>query len=295
MNDHPSAILRQLKAQYADSMTAFFNSVQGSVEEYKTREIWQDNAHSLALKMFRHLGSVKTLCETYADIPPSGFPSYYIDFSSAQITTRAAIETFLIFAHIFGQSDLTLAKFRCEIWRLSGLADRQKMNPMTSANQRQLHAEKEDMEELRVSISNSPYLESLFTPGQAKQVLCGNWSKLRDWKSLAEEAGIHPRQFDLTYRHLSGFSHSSYISALQISQARSLPVQEDMACFCLQTCLFYTAHFLVQFAKNSPSASHYLANDPGAKNLIDTWHITADNWDKLYSRIDAENYESTGL
>jgi len=88
------------------------------LDEFKAFEPWRADTHLLALKMFRHLESVKGLCRTYADMPPGHPPSYYIDFSSAQIVTRAAIETFLNFAYVFAQEDLTLSKFRSEMWRL---------------------------------------------------------------------------------------------------------------------------------------------------------------------------------
>lgn len=133
--------LDQLTIEYSEGLTVLFNAVQGSVDEFKALEPWRADTHSLALKMFRHLESVKVLCQTYADMPPGRPPSYYIDFSSAQIVTRAAIETFLTFAYVFAQEDLTLSKFRSEMWRLSGLADRQQLHPGSSTDKLQLASE----------------------------------------------------------------------------------------------------------------------------------------------------------
>lgn len=97
--------LDKLRLEYSDGLTVFFNAVQGSVDEFRALEPWRSDSHSLALKMFRHLASVNTLCQTYVDQPPGYPPSPYIDFSSAQIVTRAAIETFLTFAYIFCHED----------------------------------------------------------------------------------------------------------------------------------------------------------------------------------------------
>ncbi|EJL81231.1 hypothetical protein PMI16_04837 [Herbaspirillum sp. CF444] len=278
--------LDQLTSEYSDGLTALFNAVQGSVDEFQEFEPWRGDTHSLALKMFRHLESVKVLCQIYVDLPPGHPPSYYIDFSSAQIVTRAAIETFLTFAYIFGQEDLTLSKFRCEIWQLSGLADRQKLRPGTSADKLKLASEKRDMEQLQISIKSSPHLNAFYTEKQAQRILSGGWSQLRDWKVLAIDAGIHPRYFDSTYSHLSGFSHSSYISAIQISQARNMQTQSDMARFCVQICLFYMTHFLVKFSQISSTAKQFLNNDTAAISLIQKWHISSDDWNKLYSEKD---------
>lgn len=272
----------QLKLDFPVALTVFFNTVQGSVDEFKAFEPWLSSSHSLALKMFRHLASVQTLCQTYTDEQP-GYPvSHYIDFSSAQIVTRAAIETFLTFAYVFGQEDLTLSKFRYEVWQLSGLADRQKLRPGSLDSEQKLSSEKKDMEQLRASIASSPHLTDLYTEKQAKRILAGEWSKLRNWGELALAAGMHPRYFDDTYNHLCGFSHSSYISAIQISQARDMPTQKNMAQPCLGMCLFYMAHFLVNFAQVSSTAKQFLKTDAAAIRLLNMWHISSDDWAKVY-------------
>lgn len=279
--------LKKIRLAYSDALTVFFNAVQGSVEEFQVLDPWRSNSHSLALKMFRHLSSVNTLCQMYTDIPPNRPASHYIDFSSAQIITRAAIETFLTFVYVFCHDDLTLAKFRCEIWQLSGLADRAKLLPASVEAEKTLAADKGQMEELRISIANSPHLAA-YGEKQAKRILAGGWSQLRNWSELAVDAGIHPRYFAQTYNHLSGFSHSSYISAMQISQARDMHTQLHMAQTCLQMSLFYTAHFVVNFSKISDSAALFISSDEVAKKLLKLWHITSEDWAKIYAEQDVE-------
>lgn len=279
--------LEKLRLTYSDALTVFFHAVQGSVEEFQALDSWRSNSHSLALKMFRHLSSVNTLCQIYTDIPPGHPSSHYIDFSSAQIITRAAIETFLTFAYIFCQEDLTLSKFRCEIWQLSGLADREKLVPASVEAEKTLASDRGQMEELRINIANSPHLAT-YSEKQAKRILAGGWSQLRNWSELAGDAGIHPHYFDQTYNHLSGFSHSSYISAMQISQARDMHTQLHMAQTCLQMSLFYTAHFVVNFAKISTTAALFISGDEAAKTLLKTWHITSEDWTKIYAELDAK-------
>jgi regulator of RNase E activity RraB len=277
-----------IQNEYSDALTVMFNAVQGSVHEFKEFEPWRADTHSLALKMYRHLTAIKALCEIGSDEQAGYSSSYYIDFSSAQIVTRAAIETFLTFAYVFGQEDLTLSKFRSEIWQLSGLADRQKLQPSTLDSEQKLATEKLDMEKLRTSIASSPHLSSIYTEKQATRILAGGWSQLRDWGELAEAAGIDSRYFENTYKHLCGFSHSSYISTLQISQARDMQTQLEMARACLCMCLFYTAHFVVTFSKISSSAALYLSKDETAIKLIEKWHITVESWQEVYAAQDAE-------
>lgn len=254
---------------------------------------WRSNSHSLALKMFRHLSSVNTLCQMYTSIPPGHPPSHYIDFSSAQIVTRAAIETFLTFAYVFCPEDLTLSKFRCEIWQLSGLADRGELQPATVDAEETLASDRRQMEELRISIARSPHLAN-YSEKQAKRILAGGWSQLRSWRELAADSGIHLRYFDQTYNHLSGFSHSSYISAMQISQARDMHTQLHMAQTCLQMCLFYTAHFVMKFSTISATAAQFVRSDKAAKTFLNTWHITSEDWAELYDKQDVERMTRAG-
>lgn len=223
----------------------------------------------------------------YTDTPPGHPPSHYIDFSSVQIVTRAAIETFLTFAYVFCQDDPTRSQFRCEMWQLSGLADRAKLLPASVESEKILAGERAQMEELRLSIAQSPHLAA-YSEKQARRILAGGWSQLRDWGELAVDAGIHTRYFEQTYNHLSGFSHSSYISAMQIAQARDIPTQLHMAQACLQMSLFYTAHFVANFSKISSTAALFIGGNEHAKRLLNTWHITREDWEKIYAEQDAE-------
>jgi len=55
-----------------------------------------------------------------------------------------------------------------------------------------------------------------------------------------------------------------------------------MAGNCLFICLSYMAHFVLKFAEISSTAKLFLDNDDTAIHLLQTWHVSYDEWEKLY-------------
>lgn len=283
-------------ADYEAMLSIFFLIVQGSVDEFKSFEPWKSYAHSLAKKLFRHLVTVKSLSEIRCDEPPNSLPNYYVDHSSALVVTRASFETFLVFNFLFGRNDNDLSKFRCDAWRLGGLVDRQKLKASTESNLRKIQEEKREIAEIEESLKSSPFIISEYRPKDSAQILKGKWTKIHKWPDLAIAAGIDKTYFDNVYNHMSGHSHSSYISAIQVAQAQSLDDQSDQAHVCLGIGLFIMAHFIATFALISPSARLYLdENHEGAK-ILRRWRITAAEWKKIYNpNVDVNTKDITYL
>jgi len=53
--------------------------------------------------------------------------------------------------------------------------------------------------------------------------------------------------------------------------------------------LFYTAHFVANFSKIFPAAALFISSDKSVQRLLKTWHITRDDWAKIYAEQDAEH------
>src|SRR6266702_5226517 len=95
-------------------------------KDVPARSLWMNDAQVLALKFYYHLTSLHVLLHPVEVVMPEGTVSH-IDHSSMLVLSRAALETFLTFAHVFGCSETDLREFRHMTWRCAGLLDRQKL------------------------------------------------------------------------------------------------------------------------------------------------------------------------
>jgi hypothetical protein len=178
---------------------------------------WQNDAQVLAIKLFQHLVCMqRTAAITKIDVV--GFPTMsFIDHASAKVVTRAAFETYLVFFYLYGSlsRDPSLCEFRHKTWKLGGLTDRQKIYTKVDAYLAKLTVERAQIDALILELKASPHLAS-YSDKQRKGLLEGHWRTGKSWQDLGKGAGFHPRYFSDIYTHLCGYSHSSYISALQV-------------------------------------------------------------------------------
>jgi hypothetical protein len=270
---------------YSELLTVFYGLVQSRMgEEIAPGDEWQGDAQSLCRKLFRHLVSMKALCEARADLPPGLPPITYVDHSSVQVVTWAAMETFLVYFYVFGESDLPKSKFRHSTWYLGGLLDRQKLKTLASGSQfdGKLAGDRLEIGRLRVEIEASPYFAA-YPTRQQRRLLDGDWKVGISWGELAVSAGFHKTYFDNMYSHSCGYSHSSYISAMQGAQALDLAAQRMLANVNLGFGIQIMTHFIKSYARNVSSARAVLAADSEAGKLIDKWHFDAQVWEDLYN------------
>lgn len=270
---------------YSELLTLFYQLVQSrSGEEITSGDEWRGEAQWLCRKLFRHLISIKSLCEPRADCPPGMAPILYIDHSSVQVVMRAAMETFLVYFYIFGESDSPKSKFRHNTWYLGGLLDRQKLKTLASESQYDAHLASDRLEigRLRVEIEANPYFAA-YPPKQQRRLLDGDWKTGTNWGEIAVSAGFHRTYFDNMYSHSCGYSHSSYISAMQGAQARDLTAQRLLAEVNLGFGLQIMTHFIKSYIRTVGSAGAILVCDLDARRLVDRWHFAAQQWEDLYN------------
>lgn len=261
----------EIKKEFEILRIIMFKVVQGSTNEFRAKEPWLATSHSLGLKLFRHISTVSRLTEPAEELLPDiPFPNEFIDFSTAQVVTRAALETLLIFSFIFNTDSTEQSKFNFQIWALSGLFDRQKLIPLNDNERAIIASERKDIDLLIGEISKSSFL-SQFTGKQQNQILNGNWVSLRKWGDLASKAGFDKDRFDLHYSYLCGHSHSSFISSMQISQARDMTSMSALAFSCTIECAIVLAFFIKSFSNISHTASDYLAANPTDSALVQKW------------------------
>jgi hypothetical protein len=244
-------------------------------------EEWLADSQTLAVKFFRHLYSMRALCELPSLTIDETGPPIFVDHSSIMVLARAAYEAYLVYCYIFGERDIALAKFRHKTWHLGGLLDRQKSTPTSRVYAAQIARERAAAEALKNEIRRSPHF-STFTENQRTELLKGNWRVVTSWPKLAVAAGFHKLYFTTIYNLLCGYGHSSYISVLQIAGASERAEQVKLAGIALKFCNVLTAHFIYAFAQNIPPETDIPKADEAAAQLVHRWRFAATEFEKHY-------------
>ncbi|MFD0755360.1 hypothetical protein ACFQ09_15480 [Massilia norwichensis] len=161
---------------------------------------------------------------------------------------------------------------------------RQKIKTSTTTYDCQIAAERQEIADLWNQIKKSPLYEQKYSKAQRGQLEAENWMGVNKAPILAKEAGLHQNYFANLYNSGSGYGHSGYISAIQVSQARTLEKQQELANVSLGVGLFIMTHFLLMFVEMSTDAKNVLEADPDSNALFSRWHIQEHEWEKLYSK-----------
>ncbi|HUN56988.1 MAG TPA: DUF5677 domain-containing protein [Candidatus Binataceae bacterium] len=246
-------------------------------------EVWLNDAQTLGRKMFEHLVSLRALSNVHHFQIADNLAFDFIDHASIKVVARAAFETYLVFFFIYGGPDTTLCEFRHSIWRYAGLNDRQKLPATTTEAQRRQADEKKEMERVKPSIQASPHL-CAYTDQQVKKILAGDWRGGAPWHSLGTSAGFHESYFRTVYGYLCGYSHASYISAMQVGQARTLADQKMLGDMCVSIGAKLMAHFAHAYADLFAAAKPVLSADPAVGRIVDRWRFSAADWEAATAR-----------
>lgn len=270
--------------EYEELLNLFIDLVQSQAgNKILEGDGWMNDAQTLSVKLFRHLVSMQIISNGFA-IDRQGKPIvFFIDHASVKVITRAALETYLVFYYIFGCKNQSLSKFRHNTWVLGGLNDRQSSHVSTDENRSVLVEEKKLMEELKKEISSSQFFRS-FTPNQQTELLKGKWRAGNGWSNLGVAAGFHKKYFDNIYSYLCGYSHSSYISAMQIGQAKSIEDQESLTNSSMGIGIVIMAHYAFTYSTAFESAKEVLNASNTARVIAEKWHFGPDDMDAIYGR-----------
>lgn len=246
-----------------------------------TGDEWLIDAQSLSRKLFYHLTTIQSISNGSTITTQEDITFSFIDHSSVIIIARAAMETFLVFNHIYGEDNQEQSRFNHKLWKLNGLLSRQSYQTLIEKNKKKLDLEKMQIEELKAEIQSNPIFES-YSEKQKKQLLKGNWDFNTSWQDMGVKAGFHPIHFRMTYSFLCGYSHSSYISILQIQQSKT---EEEQRCFTspmLQIGGILMAYFTFAYPKVFKSACGIIEKNPDAKIVAKKWHLTKERMNEVY-------------
>lgn len=271
-------------AEYSTLLDLFIRLVDSQAgERIEAGNEWLNDAQVLAIKLFRHLVSMQTLADG-ATIEHDGIPAvFFVDHASVKVVARAAFETYLVFFYLYGNSDRALSEFRHKTWQLGGLADRQLFHASTGHGRQVLVNEKKELERLRAEIETSPYFRS-YTDKQGKRLLKGDWRVGKGWAELSNSAGFHRKYFENVYGYLCGYSHSSYLSAMQVGQAKSIEDQKMLTQSILGVGLALMAHFAFSYSSAFNTAKTVLDANPPAKYVAEKWRFGPEDLATIFGR-----------
>lgn len=271
-------------ADYTTLLDLFIRLVESQAgKEIKSGDEWLNDAQVLATKLFRHLVSMQTLAAG-ATVEHNGTPAvFFVDHSSVKVVARAALETYLVFFYLYANSDQSLSQFRHKTWRLGGLVDRQEFHVSTEQGREILAREKSQIEELKSKIESSAEIRT-YTEKQRKKLLEGEWRIGNGWADLGVCAGFHEKYFKNIYGYLCGYSHSSYLSALQVGQAQTIADQEMLTQSILGVGVVLMAHFAFSYSAAFNTANAVLSANPSAMRVAEKWRFGPEDMAAIYDR-----------
>jgi Family of unknown function (DUF5677) len=269
-------------AEYCTLLDLFIRLVDSQTgKQIEPGDEWLHDAEVLANKLFHHLVSMKGLAAGETVERDGKSLVLYIDHASVKVVARAALETYLVFFYIYGDSDRSLSQFRHKTWRLGGLADRQKFHATTEHSLAVLAREKRELDELKAEVKASPHFFT-YPNNQQNKLIEGDWRVGKGWADLSVAAGFHEKYFKNIYGYLCGYSHSSYLSALQVGQAQSIEDQKMLTRSILGIGLVLMAHFTFSYLVPFNTANVVLAANQLAKHLAEKWRFGPEDMAPIY-------------
>jgi hypothetical protein len=247
---------------------------------------WIADIQPLSTKLFFHLGTLYHLQEGTLLPGMYGIDFSYIDFPSVAIAARAAFEAYLTAYYIFFHPDNDEVRaFRHKTWKLGGLRDRQKFEVITTPEgRRKMAEEKADIGELREEILRDPLFQQL-PDDHKKEALKGNWKLKYKWEDLAELSGHHKGFFITNYAMVCAHAHSSYLSVMQLSQARELEQQRELAKPYTQIGMILVAHFVKNYCSMFQEAQQVIDQNADYEYMVDINYIDAERLEEYYQSL----------
>jgi hypothetical protein len=243
---------------------------------------WIAEAEHLAAKLFFHLASLLYLRPGTRLGELAGINIRFFDFASSAVLARACFETYLAFHFIFISPTSTAERhLRYLVWSLGGLLDRQRMTPLTDYGRERLKEDRKQIETLHTQIEHNAAYAAL-APQRQKDARKGNWRFGKSWVDLAVIAGGSERYFVGLYAYLSSYAHSGYLSALQVGQALDKKVQFQLGQMYIEVGLTIMSYFLTDYASLFPPVSAALEASPEDRRLIEAWHLTGADIERMY-------------
>lgn len=184
---------------------------------------WQVWSEPLIIKLSFHAASmIKLFDGTSLPIQRKNKNPIVLDEPSIIILFRAILENYLTFFFLYCDKISNEEKqFRLSVWRYSGIKQRVGFEILTMEAKEKQKQEAKFLEELQKEIEQSTFFNQ-FNNNEKKQILKGIKPRLfNSWIDIVKLSGLKVRIFKNLYGYKSNYSHSEFISALQINSKNS--------------------------------------------------------------------------
>lgn len=238
----------------------------------------------MAIKLFRHVASARQLYDVSTIQQNSAKPIVFVDHGSIMVLARAALETFFVWHYLFGRVDDDESKYRFLTWKLGGLIDRQKHVATVKFAKKIQAVEMADVAEIRKAISVHPNFANR-TKNQQIKILAGDWKSGVKTSDLVSQAGLNHTHFKNLYDYLCGYSHTSFGSALQVSEAVTIADQRMLASYCINVMNILMAHFIVKYPLRFPAVQVVIDADQIGKDEVKFWAFTDEEMDQAIADV----------
>lgn len=278
--------LEQFKAQSKQEYEKLLNLlalVMRASSPLSTTDVEDRERLSMALglsnKFIEQAATILYLCNgTKVSLPSYIFS--FLDSSSIDILTRAAMHTFLVFHHVFYAPATAEEKdYRYWAYMAAGIAERQNSPATTEESRQKLDNEKIELDKLHNKLRSNTVFQGL-SEKQKKQILKGQW-KLQSWHDIAIDAGISKKIALHLHSLLSGHVHSSSLSVVQAVEAHIAGEDEKAISSSIATLNIVIANMIREYCALFSKAYAALTKDTEGNDLINYWIQIGQGLDKF--------------
>lgn len=239
------------------------------------------DAHNLANRFLQFAMTVLHLSddENSVNLPSLGNIRLR-DPASIDVLTRASIEAFLVFHHIFySPATRDEKEFRYWIYKAAGLGEGQDL-PEDKPEHQELKKEEKKLIETIIGNLKSNTIYKKLTPKQREGIARGyarnlwRWSaeanKILSWSEIATGAGLSAMLARYMYGHLSGQAHSGSRSVFQTQKAVVMGEVDKMGGPSLDTMKVLCANMINEYTAIFEEA-HDRLGLTGATQFVEVW------------------------
>jgi len=280
-----------IKQDYEKLLDLFANIIIKVSTDMSVSDISDDesleSAHALAFKFFGHALTVLYLSNgTNQEL--QSLKWNYIDPASIDVITRAALEAFLVFHHVFYASANPEEKdYRYWAYKAEGLANRQNILESTGSEEeeKELMVEKK---ELGDKLCSNRVFQNL-KGNREEKIFKGNgmwrWkpdSKKRlSWRDIGIEAGFSKFLASYIYNFLSASAHSTSIGVYQTFPTDNKKEEEHLFAATVVIMNILTANLIREYCELFSRVQTVLSEDIEKSNLVREWIQKGRTLDKL--------------
>jgi hypothetical protein len=225
------------------------------------------DAEGLALKFVGHASAAYYLYQGIA-LPVIG--ANFVDPSSVNVLGRAALETFLVFHHVFiAPASEEERDFRYMSWLLAGFLERQTFPARSPQGKEMLSVEAQLIPPLQTKLRENVCFRALKS-GQQKSLLeRGKWRP--PWTEMGLAAGLSRTHAEAFYSYLCEYAHAGNLGVIQIRNAHTLQSQRALCDATIGVLIISIANMVEVYCEAFPKSQISLQQDQDGTKLVKMW------------------------